>query len=131
MAVDADKVYEEECDIFAPCAVGGVLNSQTIPRLACKAVVGAANNQLETAEDAERLLKRGILYSPDFINNSGGAIALCGMEALSMSDDYVSAKILSVRDTLKGIFAEAREKGESPLHSAERLARRVLERGPA
>jgi leucine dehydrogenase len=108
-----------------------VLNTETIPKLDCKAVAGSANNQLETAEDAERLHKRGILYAPDFISNAGGAVALVGLEALSMSDDYVTAKILSIRDVLKGIFEEARENGESPVHAAERLARRVLERGPA
>jgi leucine dehydrogenase len=131
VAVDVEKVYDEPCDIFAPCAVGAVLNGETIPRLSCKAVAGAANNQLEGAEDAERLHEQGILYAPDFICNSGGAIALCGLEALSMTDDYVAAKILSIRDTLKVIFKEARENKESPLHAAERLARRVLERGPA
>ncbi len=130
-AVDGEKVYQEPCDIFAPCAVGAVLNVETIPKLKCKAVAGAANNQLETAEDAERLHERGILYAPDFICNAGGAIALCGLEALSMTDDYVAAKILSIRDTLKVIFKEARQNEESPLHAAERLARRVLERGPA
>ncbi|UCC83727.1 MAG: hypothetical protein JSW46_01990, partial [Gemmatimonadota bacterium] len=130
-AVDAESLYEEPCDIFAPCAVGAILNSETIARLDCKAIAGAANNQLEGPEDAERLHERGILYAPDFICNSGGAIALCGLEALSMTDDYVAAKILSIRDTLKVIFKEARENKESPLHAAERLARRVLERGPA
>jgi leucine dehydrogenase len=131
VAVAADAVYGEPCDIFAPNAVGAVLNTETIPKLDCKAVAGSANNQLETAEDAERLHKRGILYAPDFISNAGGAVALVGLEALSMSDDYVTAKILSIRDVLKGIFEEARENGESPVHAAERLARRVLERGPA
>ncbi|UCC73789.1 MAG: hypothetical protein JSV86_04300 [Gemmatimonadota bacterium] len=129
--VDADAAYDEPCDVFSPCAVGGVLNQFTIPRLACKAVAGAANNQLDTAEDAERLHARGILYAPDFISNAGGAIALCGMEGLSMTDDYVTAKTLSIRDTLKAIFKEARERSESPVHAADRLARQVLERGPA
>ncbi len=130
-AVAADSVYDEACDIFAPCAVGGVLNERTIPRLRCKAIAGAANNQLQAPEDAERLQARGILYAPDFIANAGGAIALCGLEGLSMSDDYAVAKILSIRDTLRSIFTEARERDESPVHAALRLARRVLERGPA
>jgi len=130
-AVDVEALYDEPCDIFAPCAVGAVLNAQTIPRLCCKGIAGAANNQLEGPEDAGRLHERGVLYGPDFICNSGGAIALLGLEALSMTEDYVAAKILSIRDTLKVIFREARENNESPLHAAERLARRVLERGPA
>ncbi len=130
-AIEADAVYSEPCDIFAPCAVGGVLNAYTIPQLRCRAVVGSANNQLGETEDATRLHQRGILYTPDFIINSGGAIALCGMEALGMSDDYVVRKILSIRDMLKSIFDEAKQNDESPLAAAERRARRVLERGPA
>jgi leucine dehydrogenase len=130
-AVDAGAVYGEPCDIFAPCAVGGILNTETIPKLACKAVAGAANNQLETPEDAERLHERGILYAPDYVCNAGGAIALCGFEALAMTDDYVTAKILSIRESLKTIFREAKERNESPVHAANRLAERVLERGPA
>jgi glutamate dehydrogenase/leucine dehydrogenase len=129
--VDADKVYSEPCDIFAPCAVGGVLSAETISRLCCKAVAGSANNQLETSEDAERLHERGILYAPDFISNAGGAVALCGMEALGMTDDYIMRKVLSIRDTLTAIFKEAKERGESPLRAAERRVQAVLERGPA
>jgi leucine dehydrogenase len=129
--VEAGKVYGEECDIFAPCAVGAILNSKTIPQLACKAIAGSANNQLEVPQDADRIYERGILYAPDFITNAGGAIALCGMEALRMTDDYVTAKILSIGATLKGILQEAKEKSESPAHTAERWAERVLERGPA
>ncbi len=130
-AVDCEALYDEECDIFAPCAVGGILNESTIARLRCAAVAGAANNQLETAEDAERLHERGILYSPDFVNNSGGAVALCGVEALGMSEDEVTERILSIGSALDEIFKEARERNESPLHAAAKRARRVLERGPA
>ncbi len=130
-AVNADTIYGEGCDIFAPCAVGGVLNASTITRLACKGVAGAANNQLESRADADTLRDRGILYSPDFITNAGGAVALCGLEALGMSDDYVARKILSIKDTLKSIFSEARENKESPLDAAERRVRQVLSRGPA
>jgi leucine dehydrogenase len=130
-AVDAGAVYEEPCDVFAPCAVGGILNRNTISKLACKAVAGAANNQLEVREDADRLHERGILFAPDFISNAGGAIALCGLDCLRMTDDYVVAKVLSIRETLRSIFKEARLNSESPLCAAERLAQRVLERGPA
>ncbi|KPK57031.1 MAG: hypothetical protein AMS21_12020 [Gemmatimonas sp. SG8_38_2] len=130
-AVDADGVYSEPCDIFVPCAVGGILNPETISQLQCAGVAGAANNQLETREDAMRLHERGILYSPDYICNAGGAVALCGLEALGMSDDYVTRKILSIGDALDAIFAEAKEKGEPPLDATERRVRQVLERGPA
>ncbi|HUR49768.1 MAG TPA: Glu/Leu/Phe/Val dehydrogenase [Acidimicrobiales bacterium] len=72
--VDVDKVHAVACDIFSPCALGGILNSTTIPELSCSAIVGAANNQLATPEDAEALRAAGILYVPDYIANAGGVI---------------------------------------------------------
>ncbi len=128
--VAAEEVYDEPCDIFAPCAVGGVLNEQTIARLSCRAVCGAANNQLESDADAERLHARGILYAPDFIANAGGAIALPGLELMGMSEEEVIASIESIEGTLGEIFQEARQNDESPLSAAMRRAGRVLERGP-
>lgn len=128
--VAAEDVYGEECDIFAPCSVGGVLNAETIPRLRCKAVCGSANNQLEAEEDADRLDARGILYAPDFIVNAGGAVALPGLELLGWSEDEVKRRIESIVDTLAEIFEEAAERNESPLHAAMRRGERVLKRGP-
>lgn len=72
--VDPDKIYFQECDLFAPCAMGGILNSKTIPHLRCRIVAGCANNQLLQDLDAEDLLRRGILYAPDFMINAGGLI---------------------------------------------------------
>ncbi|MGE5196248.1 MAG: Glu/Leu/Phe/Val family dehydrogenase [Anaerolineae bacterium] len=69
-----EEILSAECDIFSPCALGGVLNSQTIVKLNCKAVAGSANNQLLEDSDADFLFKRGILYAPDFVINSGGLI---------------------------------------------------------
>jgi len=72
--VEPDEIYRVSCDIFAPCALGGILNSQTIPLLPCQIVAGSANNQLLTEEDGERLYKREILYAPDYAANAGGVI---------------------------------------------------------
>jgi leucine dehydrogenase len=72
--VEQDEIYEVDCDIFSPCALGSGLNETTIPKLNCRAVVGSANNQLATSEDASRLAERGILYAPDFVVNAGGLI---------------------------------------------------------
>ncbi len=129
--VSADDVYSEPCDIFAPCAVGAVLNAETVPQLRCKAVCGSANAQLGEAADAGRLQARGVLYAPDFIANAGGAIALPGMEVLGMSESEVTARVESIERTLTEIFQEARQEGESPLEAARRRAERVLARGPA
>ena len=72
--VAADKIYDQECDIFSSCALGGTINKETIPRLKAVVVAGGANNQLATAEDGEELHRRGILYAPDYILNAGGII---------------------------------------------------------
>jgi leucine dehydrogenase len=128
--VDTDAVYSESCDIFAPCAVGAILNQETIPKLRCRLVAGSANNQLRCDEDAERLRYRGILYCPDFIANAGGAIALCGIEAMGMGEEAIRKKVLSIGETLSRIFNDASQCGESPLRAAQRHVQRVLDRGP-
>lgn len=69
-----DEIFSVPCDVFAPCAMGGVINPSTIARLQCKAVAGAANNQLLNDSDADELMRRGILYAPDFVINAGGLI---------------------------------------------------------
>ena len=72
--VEPENIYEIPCDIFSPCALGGVLNSDTIPKLRCTIVAGGANNQLLNDKDGDALKKRGILYGPDYIINAGGLI---------------------------------------------------------
>jgi len=74
--VSPDEIYSVSCDIFSPCALGGVLNSQTIPRIRAKVVAGGANNQLLSPSDGDALHQRGILYAPDFVASAGGCIAL-------------------------------------------------------
>ena len=74
-SVPPDKIYEVECDIFSPCALGGILNDETIPKLKCKIVAGGANNQLADEEKHDLLLyEKGILYAPDFVINAGQAV---------------------------------------------------------
>lgn len=124
--VAAADVYATQCDVFAPCAVGAVLNRETIPRLRCRIVAGSANNQLDDEEaDAARLLERGILYAPDYIVNAGGAIAL-GYMAKDRGEEEILRRVDAIRDTLREILAEARERGESPLDAAARRVERVL-----
>ncbi len=72
--VNLRKYTSVRCDIFAPCALGGILNNRTIPLLLCQIIAGSANNQLLTEEDGERLHQRGILYAPDYAANAGGVI---------------------------------------------------------
>src|SRR5208282_5539168 len=72
--VPSEEIYRTSMDVFAPCALGGILNSTTIPELSCKVVAGCANNQLRTEQDGTDLEKRGIIYAPDYIINAGGTV---------------------------------------------------------
>lgn len=129
--VDADEVYGTACDVFAPCAVGGVLDPGTIPRLRCRAVVGSANNQLASLADAERLHERGILYAPDFIVNGGGALAFGLLHLGDPGEEELRRRVRGIGETLSELFDEAVGRGESPVHAARRLAEARLEDGPA
>jgi len=74
--VPPGETHAADCDILAPCALGGILNKETIPEIRARVVAGAANNQLDTGGDGERLMEHGILYAPDYAINAGGAIAV-------------------------------------------------------
>ncbi|MBI4545762.1 MAG: hypothetical protein HY703_11245 [Gemmatimonadetes bacterium] len=124
--VAPEVAYDTPCDVFAPCAIGGILNARSIPRLRCRVVAGSANNQLEDAGDAERLHERGILYAPDFVINAGGAIAHGALEVLGWSREQVEARVLQIGSALGEILDDAARHGESPLHEAVRRAERVL-----
>jgi len=113
-----DDVYDTECDVYSPCAVGGTLNAGMIERLRCKIVAGSANNQLAEPEDSKRLHERGILYAPDFIVNAGGIIQLYLLEDQGASEEEMQAKLRAVGDTLRDIFA----RGGDPADAAEALA---------
>ena len=120
--VAADDIYGIQCDIFSPCALGGVLNQDTIPRLRCLAVAGAANNQLATAGDALQLKKRRILYAPDYVISAGGAIAISGMEAMSWTQKRADAEVRSIRQTLRQVFTVAETEGITTDEAARRIA---------
>lgn len=124
---NGSDVFSTECDVFAPCAVGAILNRETIPRLACPIVAGSANNQLEEPEDVERLRERGILYAPDYIVNAGGAISFAYLGKGISEPSELFAKVDSIGTTLAEIFREAEDRDESTLAAAERRVARTLE----
>lgn len=110
-----------EADVFVPAGLGGVLTAETIPALPFKAVVGPANNPLGTAEDAQLLADRGILYAPDFVVNAGGVIYLEGAGA-GVDEAEIERRLAGVGDTVRRVFATATERGITPLAAAEALA---------
>ncbi|HJQ74338.1 MAG TPA: Glu/Leu/Phe/Val dehydrogenase dimerization domain-containing protein [Gaiellaceae bacterium] len=124
--VALDRAIETEVDVYSPCAVGGTLSADSIPRLACRGIAGCANNQLAEPEDAERLHARGILYAPDYIVNAGGIIQLIGLEDEGWDEAQLETGLAGIGDTLRTLFAEAQADGITPDEAAERLVERRL-----
>jgi leucine dehydrogenase len=112
-----------ECDVYAPCALGGTLSPATIPELRCRVVAGSANNQLAEPEDSKRLRAAGILYAPDFVINAGGVLYAWGTESLGWDLDAVETRLAGIGDTLAAIYARADADGLGTHAAAEDLAR--------
>jgi leucine dehydrogenase len=121
-AVDADMAIATECDVYAPCALGATLSATSIPQLRCKIVAGSANNQLARPEDAELLHSAGVLYAPDYVINSGGAIAINFLELNGRSQAEVDAALTRIGDTLTEIYARAETEGITTAAAADELA---------
>jgi leucine dehydrogenase len=124
-ALPVERALEEPCDILSPCALGSALNEKTIPRLACRAVCGAANNQLAEPADDAALAARGILYAPDFVVNAGGIINLAE-EFVGYGRENARKRTALIAETVRRVFALAREEGVPPGRAAEQLARRRI-----
>ncbi len=73
-AVDINEIYSQEADIFAPCALGAIINDETIPQLKAKVIAGSANNQLKDTRHGDLIHEMGIVYAPDYVINAGGVI---------------------------------------------------------
>ncbi|MSQ23255.1 MAG: Glu/Leu/Phe/Val dehydrogenase [Chloroflexi bacterium] len=125
--VPEGDIYDVECDVFAPCSLGAVLNEGTIPRLRCKLVCGGANNQLALDQDGERLNERGILYAPDFVVNSGGVISAAA-ELRKAPLAWAEGIARRVGSTTRGILAQAQKEGIAPSAAAVAAARERIER---
>lgn len=121
-SVAPEEIYSAEADIFAPCALGGVLNDQTIPQLKAMLVAGAANNQLLEPRHGDMLEQRGILYAPDYAANAGGVINGCCREMLGWDVPKTLAKTDAIYDMLLSIFAMAEREKIPTYQAADRLA---------
>lgn len=129
-AVPAESAHEVSCDVFAPCALGGVLDEATVPALACRAVVGSANNQLADPSIAKVLEDAGVLYVPDYIANAGGLITVAG-ELRRQPPEQVAAAVERIHATTLAVLSTARDERTSTLAAADRLAERRLLAGAA
>jgi leucine dehydrogenase len=126
--VEPGKILSVPADILAPCALGGVLNDQTIPELKTEMIVGGANNQLLEARHGDALQQRGILYAPDYAANAGGVIHGTCVEMMGWDEPRTLAKIDAIYETLLKIFDVAARESIATYKAADRLAEERLAR---
>jgi leucine dehydrogenase len=120
--VSPEEIYSVDCDIFAPCAMGGIVNAETIPRLKCSIVAGAANNQLgDENRDGEALAERDILYAPDFVINGGGLINVAN-ELEGYNQERALDQAEGVYDILKDVYSRAKADNIPTYRAANNLA---------
>ena len=126
--VSPTEILALEADVLSPCALGAILNEESIAELKVPVVAGGANNQLATPEDGERLHARGILYAPDYVINAGGIINVC-TEYLGDGDaSLVRERIEGIPVRLEQIWAESEQSGRDPAAVADAMAQRLIGR---
>ena len=114
------EIHRVTCDVFAPCALGGAINAKSVNELQCRIVAGAANNQLATPQDGEKLMNRGIAYAPDYAINAGGLINVAD-EVLGYSEERATARTMAIYDTIVQITEQAQREGRPPQEIADKM----------
>ena len=127
--VSTDEILGIEADVLSPCALGAILDEQTIAALRVPVVAGGANNQLAEKEDGPRLHERGILYAPDYVINAGGIINVCTEYLRDGDASLVRKRIEGIPDRLEQIWTESAESGRDPASVADAMAQRLIGRG--
>jgi leucine dehydrogenase len=120
-AVSPDKIYDVECDIFSPCALGAIINDDTIDRLKCQVVAGSANNQLKEERHGDLLQEKGIVYAPDYVINAGGLINVAD-ELLGYNRDRAMKKVEGIYDNIMKVFEIAERDNIPTYKAADRMA---------
>ncbi len=124
-AVAPESIYKQNVDVFSPCAMGAILNAETIPQIKAKVIAGSANNQLLHINNGDLLREREILYAPDFAINAGGIID-ASYEYCGYDPKQSKQHIESIADTLTAIFERAEQEGTSTIKVANKLAEEKL-----
>jgi leucine dehydrogenase len=127
--VSTDEILGLEADVLSPCALGAILDEQTIAALRVPVVAGGANNQLAEKEDGPRLHERGILYAPDYVINAGGIINVCTEYLRDGDASLVRKRIEGIPDRLEQIWTESAQSGRDPGSVADAMAQRLIGRG--
>ena len=120
--VSHEKIYDEECEIFSPCALGAVINKDTLKRLKCSIIAGAANNQLDKLATENNVREQNILYAPDFVINAGGVISVFVESKGAYSEEKAKNKIANIYHVLKEIFSRSEKEGKNPTDVAIEIA---------
>lgn len=128
-AVPAEMIHEQDVDIFAPCALGAVINDETLPQIQARAVCGLANNQLAEPRHGEGLRARGIAYVPDYVVNAGGMIGASTVIFTTPSEEASRKRILALKDTVLSVLREADAQGRPSSEVADDVARRRVADG--
>ncbi|MDP6964026.1 MAG: Glu/Leu/Phe/Val dehydrogenase family protein, partial [Planctomycetota bacterium] len=125
--VSPEEIRQLDCDVYAPCALGGSINDDTIPGLKCKAIVGAANNQLLEERHGDMLRDLGIRYAPDYVVNAAGLINVYDeMAEGGYSEQRAMAAMNSIRTNMAEIFSISNQEGISTAAAADRFAERRI-----
>ncbi|HHW63831.1 MAG TPA: Glu/Leu/Phe/Val dehydrogenase [Rhodocyclaceae bacterium] len=125
--VAPEEIFGLDVDVFAPCALGAILNDSTIPQLKAKIVAGAANNQLAEARHGLELMKRGILYAPDYVINAGGIIDVYH-ERIGFDRSALLKHIEGIHDNLMEVFERARKEERPTGEVADAIAEERFQR---
>jgi glutamate dehydrogenase/leucine dehydrogenase len=126
----ADRIAEQDVDIYAPCALGSEFTRANIKKLRCKVICGGANNQLMSPDVAELLHKRGIVYVPDYIANGGGLIYVADeLEPGGFSQERVKERIENIGRTVNEILTRSKTENASPSLVADKIAEERMRTG--
>ncbi|MDN4525254.1 branched-chain amino acid dehydrogenase [Fictibacillus fluitans] len=126
-AVDPDEIYGVECDIFAPCALGAIINDQTIGQIKAKVIAGAANNQLRETRHGDAIHEMGIVYAPDYVINAGGVINVAD-ELNGYNPDRAMKKVETIYDNIAKVIEISKRDNIPTYLAADRLAEERIER---
>jgi leucine dehydrogenase len=128
--VDTNQIHAVDCDVFSPNALGAVLNDRTIPQIKAKIVAGGANNQLAEDRHGEELLRRGILYAPDFVINAGGIINVsCEFLPKGYDEKTSTEKVNRIYEAVKDVVKTSRAQQIPTSQAAVVLAEKILAEG--
>jgi leucine dehydrogenase len=124
--IENSAIHTQNVDIYCPCALGGILNAQTIPDIQAKLIAGAANNQLASEAVIPLLEKNDITYLPDFVLNAGGIINVATEVAGKYNSDWVEEKLVGLKATIVEILNSSEKEEVSTLYVAKRIAEERL-----